>query len=98
MKIVDASHFAPGVKLERGESPNELVFKDAFTEDYIAARSLIAFTLNYIKNPEGQEDTDSFSFQTFDSEGFGIEKLDSGLSVSSKVGSLKNISFAPIES
>ena len=54
------------------------------------------FTLNYLQNPTHSDDTGSFAFKTFDEAGYGIEALDSGMSVSSRVGRLKNISFAPI--
>lgn len=87
---------SPSVALEKGSGLGELVFKSAFSDAYVEPGSELAFTLNYLKNASQEGSTDSFAFHTFDSEGFGIEKLETGLSVSSKVGRLKNISFAPV--
>ena len=98
IQIAGATHFSQSVALKKGTNTGNIVFKDAFREQYVAPGSAISFTLNYLKNPKQPESTESFAFHTFDGEGFGIEKLDAGLTVSSRVGKLKNIVFSPITS
>ena len=61
----------------------------------MAEGSPISFTLTYLKNPTDPQPSGSFAFATFDESGFAIEKLDSGMTVSSKTGKLKNIAFSP---
>lgn len=51
ISIVEPSYFSADVKIEKGESAKELIFKNSFSDNYLAAGSPISFTLTYLKNP-----------------------------------------------
>jgi len=74
---LEISDTSASLSKSTGESvkANYITFKTAF----VAQESPLTFKLRYLLNPKSSEATDSFIFQTFDSFGFAIERLDTGL-------------------
>lgn len=94
VKYTGSINTKTNVVVRKGASASELTLEQCIS-DYLQSGLGLMFELEGLKNPGSSTPSDSFKISTFDDNGFAIETLDNGLTVSAAAGNLGGVSFVP---